>query len=662
MWSAKPDVAAFEKIENDRLAAAQRAINQLIAVKDTRTIENTLAPFDEATQQLNAANYFATVMERVHPAAAFRDHASAMVRKASAAQTALLLNSDVYQALAGLDVTRADTATRYYVQRQLLEFRLAGVNKDKNTRTRLKKLNDQLTSAESMFERNITDDEKSIDVADASELDGLPPDFIENHRPGMDGKIRITTNESEYFTVMKYAKSEALRRRLWVAFATRAYPQNRDVLKSMMQARYEIARVLGYSSWADYNAADEMVLHGSKIADFIREVDAAARPVMQREIAIMVSEKQKTHPQAKELWDFDGGYYFGGYYVERVRRSKYNFDSQAVRPYFPYARVKQGVLDTAAALFHVSFRQELDAPSWESSVETWDVLDSGKMIGRFYLDMHPRPGKSSGSGMQQVLDGIRGKQFPEAILICNYPAPTATDPALMDYRLVVDFFHEFGHIMHHILGGQQQWAGNSGLINVEPDFIEVPSQLMEEWVGSPQVLASFARHYKTGEPIPADLVARMNRASAFGRATAVADENAKAAVSYHIYERRPDEVDLHSVCLHDRRRFTLFRITPESSNFYANFSHLAGYSSAFYTYLWDRVIAVDLFQDFDRKNLLAGDAPLRYRHLVLEPGGSMSANDLVKNFLGRPTNLAAFQRWVGEEFDPLPTTSKPRAQ
>ncbi len=662
IWSAKPDVTAFERIENDRLEAAQHAIDQIIAVKGTRTIENTLAPFDEATRQLNAANYFATVMERVHPEATFRDHATAMVRKASAAQTALSLNRDVYQALASLDVSRADAATRYYVQRQLLEFRLAGVDKDDVTRAQLKKLNDQLTYEESMFERNINDDEKRIEVADASELDGLPQDFIGNHKPGADGKIQITTSESEFFTVMKYAKSDALRRRLWVAFTTRAYPKNRDVLKSMMQTRYEIATLLGYPSWADYNAADEMILNGKKIVDFIRQVDAAARPVMEREFAILLREKQKTHPQTKEILDYDGGYYFGGYYVEQVRRSKYNFDSQAVRPYLPYPQVKQGILDTAAALFHVSFRQELNVPSWDPSVETWDVLDSGKMIGRFYLDMHPRPGKHSGAEMQQVLDGIRGKQLPEAILICNFPAPTATDPGLMDYTNIVDFFHEFGHLMHHILGGQQQWAGSSGLISVESDFIEAPSQMLEEWIRSPQVLASFARHYKTGEAIPADLVARMNRASAFGRGTAVANENAKAAISYDIYERRPEDVDLYSVCLRDMRRFTLFSITPESSNFYANFDHLAGYSSAFYTYLWDRVIAEDFFQQFDRKNLFAGDAPARYRHLVLEAGGSMSANDLVKNFLGRPQNMAAFQRWMEEEFDSSPTNPKPRPQ
>ena len=213
----------------------------------------------------------------------------------------------------------------------------------------------------------------------------------------------------------------------------------------------------------------------------------------------------------------------------------------------------------------------------------------------------------------------------------------------MGYEEVVTFFHEFGHLMHYVLAGQQPWAGISG-ISMERDFVEVPSQMLEEWMRSPQVLATFAHHYKTGEPIPADLVARMNRASAFGRATDVTLQTASSALSYDVYKDKPENVDLDALPPADLRRFTLLVATESDSHRYASFDHLAGYSSRYYTYLWDKVIAEDFFQQFDQGNLLAGNAPLRYRRTVLEPGGSMSANDLVKNFLGRPQNTAAFQR------------------
>ena len=642
IWSAKPDVGGFEKIENDRLAAAQKAIDLVVAAKEPRTIENTLAPYDEAVHQLGSAQYFAGLMQQVHPDATFRDHATEMVRKASALATALSLNHEVYNALAALDISTADAATRYYVQRQLLEFRLAGVDKDQATRDRLKKLQDQLTEEQSMFDRNISDGQKTVLVNSVSELDGLPQDYIDHHKPGPDGKIHITTDYPDVLPALKFVKNDDLRRRLYQAFQTRAYPKNLNVLKQMMQTRYEIAQLLGYKSWADYNAADKMIVTGGKIGDFIQQVDAASKPIAKREFVMLLEQQKKLNPNATQVGD-----YAVQYLEEQVRRANYNFDSQTVRPYFPFFNVKKGILDTAANLFHLEFRQEANVPSWDPSVETWDVYDQGKITGRFYLDMHPRPGKYSHAEMVPVLDGIRGKQMPEAILVCNFPAPTADDPGLMEYGDVVTFFHEFGHLMHWIVSSQQ-WAGVSG-ITMESDFVEAPSQMLEEWMHSPQVLASFARHYKTGEPIPAELVERMNRASAFGRGTWATQQNYYTAVSYDLYKASPQATDPDAIAQQDIRRYTLFTATP-GTHMYSSFSHLAGYSSAYYTYLWDKVIAEDFFMQFNQENLLAGETPMRYRRVVLEPGGTMSANELVKNFLGRPQNMTAFERWMGEEF------------
>jgi thimet oligopeptidase len=219
----------------------------------------------------------------------------------------------------------------------------------------------------------------------------------------------------------------------------------------------------------------------------------------------------------------------------------------------------------------------------------------------------------------------------------------------MEFTDVVTFFHEFGHLMHHILGGQQEWAAISG-ITTEADFAEAPSQMLEEWMRSPQVLASFAKHYKTGEPIPSDLVARMDRALAFGRGTWVMRQNSFSALSYDIYKSKPESVDLDAVSKADEERYTLFAPLP-GTHVYTAFGHLGGYSSAYYTYLWDKVIAEDFFRQFDQENLLAGPAPMRYRQTVLEPGGSVSANELVRDFLGREQKMDAFQRWMGEEFE-----------
>lgn len=643
IWTSKPDVAAFEKLENEHLAAAQKSIDQVVAVTEKNTVDNTLAPYDEALRQLNASAYFAGLMEHVHPDKTYRDKAAEMTRKTSAAFTAVALNPKVYKALSGIDLSKADPITKYYVNRQLLQFRLAGVDKDDATREKIRKLNDKSTELQSKFGENIAEDTKTVIVTDKSELDGLPQDYIDRHKPDAEGKIKITTDYPDFLPVQKFAKSDALRKRLSIAFLSRAYPANKQVLMELIQTRDEIANTLGYGSWADYNAADKMIAKGQKIGEFIKQVDDSARPIGKREFEMLLAEKRKTVPDATSMETYESSYY-----SELVRRTKYNFDSSSVRPYLPYAQVKKGILDIAQKLFQLKFEQEPNAPAWDPLVETYKVTDHGKLIGRFYLDMHPRSGKFTHAEMVPVLDGIKGKQLPEAVLVCNFPVPTKDDPGLMEFGDVETFFHEFGHLMHWILAGQQQWTGVSGL-NMEADFVEAPSQMLENWMRSAPVLTTFARHYKTGEPIPVELLARMKRAQAFGRGLWVQSQNSYTAMSYDMYSQSPENLDLDKITKEDTEKYTPYKSIPDTY-MYASFGHLAGYSSAYYTYLWDKVIAQDFYDQFDAKNPLLGEAPMRYRKTVLEPGGSESANDLVKNFLGRPQNTKAFQEWMGEEF------------
>ncbi len=643
MWASRPDAKAFEKIENDRIASAQKTIDAITSAKGPRTIENTLVPYDDATRDLDSAAYFSGLMEEVAADAAYRDSATAMTRKVSAVQTDLSLNRGVYDALVSLDLSGADARTKYYVSRQLVLYKLGGVDKDDATRAKLKKLNDDLTEEQSAWERNIADDLRTTD-ADPAELKGLPQDYIDRHKPGADGKVKITSAYPDTLPALKFAENGAFRRRIFEAFDSRAYPKNRDVLLKMAVTRAEIAKLLGFASWSDSNAASRMAVTSERIAKFIKDVSDAARPVMDREYGMLLSEKKKHDPKATEVYDYENSYL-----TEQLRRAGYDFDSQSVRPYFPYPQVRQGILDTASSLFHVTFKREPDAPGWDPAVETFQVWEGSERIGRIYLDMHPRPGKFTHANMVPVFDGVKGKQMPEAALVCNFPEKTATDPGLMEYNDVVVFFHEFGHLVHWILSGRQQWAGANPL-NLESDFIEAPSQMLEEFMRSPQVLAGFAKHYKTGETIPAELVARMNRASAFGRGSWTAGQDALSAISYEIYTRDPAKLDPDKITYDAWKKYT--KVVPiPGTHFWAAFGHLGGYSSAYYTYLWDKVIAEDFASQFDKSNYLADGPSMRYRKTVLEPGGTESANDIVKNFLGRPQDMRAFQAWMSEEFE-----------
>jgi len=651
VWDKPLDAATFEKRVNEQLELTQKSIDQVLAVKGTRTVENTLVPYDNAIQHLDTAAYQSGLMQTVSPESAIRDRAQVMVEKVSAISTTLSLNQDLYHAMAALDVSKADPATQYYVRRTLLEFRLSGVDKDDATRARVKTLSDDITKLSTQFQRNLQESQLKVVVKNAAELDGLPEDFIKAHKPAADGTITLTSDSPDVTPVLKFAKSADLRQRIYLAYNNRAYPQNVKVLADLLKKREELANLLGYQHWSDMNAADKMAVNSQNIAKFIGEIDVASKSAAEREYKMLLATAQKQDPSLQQIGLQDRNYYF-----EQLRRNEFDFNSQAARPYFPYDRVQQGILDVASKLFQVTFKPVKDAVVWDPSVTTFDVYDGDKQLGRIYLDMHPRPGKDQWFSSNPILDGKPGKQLPEAVLVCNFSGGKPGEPGLMEYGEVTTFFHEFGHLMHWIFQGQQQWSGYSG--NLESDFVEAPSQMLEEWMHDPKVLATFALNYQTNEPIPAELVQRANRADAFGRGLWARFQLVYTSVSFDLHNMSPQEAKLEKAFPQNVKRFLPFK-PLEGDNQIASFTHLTGYSSAYYTYLWDKVIAEDFYSQFDHNDLLAPQVALRYRSTVLEKTGSMPANDLVKSFLGRPQAIDAFVGWMNQEFQGLPANGQP---
>jgi thimet oligopeptidase len=650
LWDKPLDPAIFEKRVNEHLDGVQKSLNQLLAVKGPRTIENTLSPYDDAVEELDTVGNQSGLMQVVNPDANVRDRAQAMVQKVSAVATALSLNPAIFHALSGMDISKADPATQHYVNRTLLEFRLAGVDKDDATRARIQSLNDDIIKLATQFQRNTQESQLKVVVKNQAELEGLPGDYINLHKPAADGSITLTSDSPDVTPVLDFAHSAELRRRMYLAYEDRAYPQNVTVLAGLLKKREELANLLGYKHWSDLNAVDKMALNSQTISHFIDQIDAASRPVADREYQMLLALARKQRPSLTQISTPDRRYYF-----EQLRRMEFDFNSEAARPYFPYDRVQQGILDVASRLFKVKFRPANDAVTWDPSVSSFDLFEGDHRLGRIYLDMHPRPGKDQWFSSDPILDGKRGQQLPEATLICNFSGGKPGEPGLMEYGEVTTFFHEFGHLMHWIFQGQQQWAGFGG--NLENDFAEAPSQMLEEWMHDPKVLATFANHFQTGEPIPADLVRRANRADAFGRGLWARRQLVYTNVSFDLHNTTPDPAKLENALADNTKRFLPYG-PVQGDHEIASFVHVVGYSSAYYTYLWDKVIAEDFFNKFDRNDLLAPEIALRYRSTVLEKTGSMPANDLVKSFLGRPQTMDAFVIWLNQEFERLPSGAK----
>ena len=637
-WTGKPNAAQFKERQEKRLGAAKSVMDKLVAVKGKRTIDNTLVPFDEINRQLDMAGSQSGLIEEVSPDSATRATAEAVSQDISKFSTDLSLNRQVYDALSALDTTSMDAETKYYVQKTLRDFRLSGVDKDQATRDKIRKLNEELVLVSQEFGRNIREDKSTVTCMPA-DLDGLPQDFIDRHKPGTDGKITLTVEYPDYIPVSTYAKSDDLRRRMYIAYQNRAYPKNMDVLDRMRQKRHELATTVGFPDYADYIMADKMAGNAATARAFIDRVVAASGPRQEREYAQLLARKQKDVPGANvvNFWEFS-------YFSELVRKSDYAFDSQELRAYLPYDQVKQGVLDISAKLFGVEYRRVKDAPVWDPSVECYEMIDGGKVAGRFYLDMHPRDNKYNHAAQFDIRTGIEGRQIPEAALICNLPGGDPGDPGLCEYNDVNTFFHEFGHLLHTMFAGHHKWVGTGG-IRTEHDFVEAPSQMLEEWMKSPEVLAVFAKDPKTGKVIPADLVKRMNRANDFGKGLLVRRQMVYAGTSLACYDRDPAGVSTDQIMSDLVKKYQPFPFV-DGTHFQCAFGHLDGYSAVYYTYMWSLVIAKDMFSKFDKDHLLAPGAAKDYREKVLAAGGSKPAAQMVHDFLGRDFNEQAWKTWL----------------
>ena len=647
-WEGGDDPSSLERWVHAHLRRADAAIARVVAVKGAHTIANTLRPYDDAVNQLTLASNQASVLYGVGATRELRDKAQALTQEANAASTALSLNQPVYRALAALPAP-ADAATRHYLERTLLEYRLAGVDRDDATRAKVKALQDKITELGLAFERAVHDDVRTV-VAGTGQLDGLPPDYLAAHPADADGHVKITTDPPDAWPAEKFASDAQLRHDLFLAAESVAYPANGETLRALLTARAELAQLLGYATWADFAMADQMMGSPARLREYLQKIDDATREPAAREAAALLAFAREREPSLTQISDADVGYW-----QEQYRRAKYSFDSQSVRPYFPYAAVERGVIGTAARLFHLDIRPVSGVRTWHPSVTTYDVYDGAFRLGRIYLDMHPRAGKDKWFSTAPLTLGVRGRQLPEGALVCNFPGGAAGDPGLMQYGDVVIFLHEFGHLMHHVIGGQNPYAGQAAF-NVEGDFVEAPSQMLEEFFHDYGVLASFAHHYQSGAVLPRELYERMSRADTYGRASGQQRQLMYTAVSLDFHTLPPATLDFDAVYRRNFERFRTEAFVP-GAHMWASFTHLNGYSSNYYTYVLDKVIALDFFAQFDPHDLLGGSAGPRYRRAVLAPGATQPAAQLIRDFLGREPNLDAYRRWLLAQFDSAPTIS-----
>jgi len=629
----KPEASV--RFSNDCLAGLRRARelrDEIIATK-----ADTLVSYNRLLMAASASNAMAGLMSEVHPDEAIRDAARTCEQEVSRFYSDLALDREMYDTLAGVDIIAADAATRRFVEHTLRDYRRAGVDRPSEVRDRLKAIDEQLTHLGQQFGKTISEDVRAIAITDASRLAGLPADYIAAHAPDADGTIRITTDYPDYNPFMTYANDDALRRELYVAFRSRGDRVNESVLRVILELRAEKATLLGFANWADYITADKMIRAGERAAEFLDKVWKLAAPRAEGDYAELLRQLRTIEPGAARVADWQK------VWLENlVKKERYEVDASEVRRFFPYARVLAGLLEITAEIFAIRYVPVV-AETWHASVAVHDVMRGDTKLGRIYLDMHPRDGKYKHAAQFPLKDGVAGEQLPEGVLVCNFPGGDGSE-ALMEHDDVVTMFHEFGHLMHHVLGGHQRWISQSG-VATEWDFVEAPSQMFEEWAWSYETLARFARHHETGEVIPQALVEKMRRADKFGLGTATVQQIFYAAISLGFHRADPLTLDQLGEVQRLQARYTPFEYVP-GTRFHTSFGHLVGYSAMYYTYQWSLVIAKDLLTPFEATGLMATDVTFAYRDKVLVPGGSRDAADLVHDFLGRDYEFAAYERFL----------------
>ena len=627
------------------LGTAQQMLDRLAAMKGPHTVENTLRLYDDITLEISRARNPALVLSNTHPDLAMQKAADAMLVRTQEFEASRQSNRAVYDALAAIDASHADPQTQYYLRRELAMYRLNGVDKDAATRARIEDVRARLATLTGEFRRNIRASTRSITVASAADLDGLPSDFIARQKPGPMGGITLRVDDSNTGMVLTFARSDEIRRRMYHEATNVAYPENVEVLKQIVTARRELARLLGFESFTDFDAASRMVGTSTRASDFITNAIADAKPKVAREYAEMLKAKRQDVPDAQAInaWEY-------AYYRERVRQASYAFDSQVVRPYFAYDRVRDGLLTIATQMFGYTFRERTDIPVWHPSVQVYDMLDGGTVIGRLYFDMHPRPNKQAlGDLTAMGALGVEGRQVPEAVMQAGLPGGQPGDPGLLTYdnvRAIV--FHEFAHAILNIVGFHQRYVGLGRV--AEQDYIEALPRMFEDWTADPNVLAVFARHYQTQASMPADLIARMVRANQFAKGMIVTGELAFSDLSFQMHARDPKTLDLTALTRQVLSSDASWQWT-DGAHREASFTQAASetYGSAYYSYSWSQAIGKDMLTKFDQTNLLAPGPAHRLRDVVLKRGGSQPIADTVGEFLGRPFNLHAWSAWINQD-------------
>ena len=631
------------------IAKADAAVARLVAIPDgKRTFENTVLALDNLGDDLNTETSMTLFLSNVSPDAATRDAARAGEEALNDWAVAIGKNEAVFKAVKAYADTKPALSP---LQRRLLDFTLrdyrrGGMNLGADKRARLAEIERAQGKNQIEFAQNIADD-GTVVAFTKRELEGVPETRLAGYKRSGDLYL-VPASETDVVAILTFAKNPETRHKFQLAYNRRGGARNVALLEETLKLRAEQAAILGYPNAAAYETEPRMAQSPQAVEAFYAKLRPLARKKAEKDYAELLALKKKDVKGAKALdrWDVN-------YYRNRLKNTKYAVDGEKVAEYLPSEAVFKGLLNVASTLYGIEFKDVTAGATelWHPDVKKVEVDDkaTGKKLGTMYFDLFPRPNKYTHAacwglvGRRVLPDG--SIQLPVSALVCNFTPPSDGKPSLLPHDEVETLFHEFGHGLHNILS-ESTIARFSGT-NVERDFVEAPSQMFENWVWDPKVLSTFARHYKTGEPLPDKLLKAMVATKNVGSGLDTEGQEVYGIVDQRLHTAPGGQIDSTKAWYDAQTEFSLLPPIPGTIP-QASFGHLmGGYQAGYYGYLWSKVYAADMFGRFQQNGLLNPEAGAYYRSRILARGGTMDAKDMVRDYLGREPNLDAFLRDLG---------------
>ncbi|OGT32924.1 MAG: oligopeptidase A [Gammaproteobacteria bacterium RBG_16_51_14] len=650
----------------DQLLAQNRAqVAALLINPGHSTWENTIQPLEDLDDHLNRTwspvNHLHSVADNIDLRIAYNN----CLPKLSDYATDMGQNEALYRAFTQIagseEYNQLSAGQKKIIDNALRDFRLSGIHLDTARKQRYREIQQELSRLQTRFEENLLDATQAWKklIINRDQLAGLPESSLAlaaqtAKREGHDGWM-FTLEFPSYMPVMQYAENEELRKEMYLAYVTRASDQgphagrwdNSEIMVTILDLRYQLARLLDYPSYAHYSLARKMARTPEDVMVFLDGLAGQSLPVAQKELAeLKILARKHAGAGSLNIWDI-------AFYSEKLRQQKFDFSQEDLRPYFPVPQVLHGLFSVVNLLYGISIRERKGIDVWHPDVRFFDICDSDQALrGCFYLDLYARSHKRGGAWMDECI--VRKKtchriQSPVAYLTCNFTPPLGENPALLTHDEVITLFHEFGHGLHHMLT-RVDYPSVAGINGVPWDAVELPSQFMENWCWEREALDLFARHIITRGTLSNNLYEKMKSAKTFQGGMQMVRQLEFALFDFrlHLEYSSDNKVDIQSLLNEVRSRVAVVS-HPDFNRFQHGFSHIfaGGYAAGYYSYKWAEVLSSDAFSKFEEKGIFDRETGQEFMHAILEQGGSRDPMELFIEFRGREPRIEPLLRHAG---------------